>query len=223
MSDYIRVKFAPNADSIINECLDFNYEDAVSLAKGKYYYEHIDGNTEGVRKFDYYTSADQPGDHLDVRYINNIITIDVLFPHHFFHDQLLNLITAYQFGVLCEINSYLKRIIPTKVKKAKAIGTFERKVLNVDDEGAEELGGEGARVTSMEEEKGVFAPQYNDGQGDGHAATIRKLAIAESYGLFRLKHMNKLYIFKRGEERLRAVGVQDKRIVFDVIARYENL
>lgn len=228
MSDRIRAKLAPNAVSIINECLDFDYREAVAIAKAKYFYEHIDANPEAQRIFNKYTGAVQPTDYLNEAYINNIKTIDVFFPLHLFVNEFLNIQTAYQFGVLCEINSYLKRIVPTKVKKAKAIGTFEREVLEVDKEDDEELGadtsdGDADDGNAMVEDNSVYAPQDDDGQGEGQASTIRRLALAETSGLFRLKHMNKLYIFKKGEERLRALDVQDNRIVFDVVAMYKNL
>ena len=75
----------------------------------------------------------------------------------------------------------------------------------------------------MEEENIWHRDLDNDDQGEGDAGTIRRLAVCESSGLFRVKHMNKLYIFKKGDERLCAVGVQNNRIVFDVVATYKNL
>ena len=75
----------------------------------------------------------------------------------------------------------------------------------------------------MEEENIWYPSQDDDDQGEGDAGTIRRLAVCETSGLFRVKHMNKLYIFKKGDERLRAVGVQNNRIVFDVDATYKNL
>ena len=226
-----RIDFAENADSIINECLDFDYAEAVSIAKAKYFYEHIESNPKAVAVFNSFTGAEQGSDQLDASYINGFKTIDVFFPLHYFVDYTLNIQTACKFGVLCEINSYLKRIVPTKVKKAKAIGTFRRDVLYVDDEGTRGVDGEdkgdakGGKVKEkkMEEENIWYPSQDDDGQGEGDAGTIRRLAVCESSGLFRVKHMNKLYIFKKGDERLRAVGVQNNRIVFDVVATYKNL
>ena len=226
-----RIVLASNADSIINECLDFDYTEAVSIAKAKYFYEHIESNPKAVAVFNSFTGAEQGSDQLDASYINGFKTIDVFFPLHYFVDYTLNIQTACKFGVLCEINSYLKRIVPTKVKKAKAIGTFRRDVLHVGDEGGqgddgedrgEDKGGE-AKEEKMEEENIWHRDLDNDDQGEGDAGTIRRLAVCESSGLFRVKHMNKLYIFKKGEERLRAVGVQNNRIVFDVVATYKIL
>lgn len=224
MCDTIRVELASNADSIINECLNFDFREAVSIAKAKYFYEHIETNPDAIAFFNYHTSPRQQSERLSKDYINNLKTIDVFFPLHFFINRTLDFGTFCVFGVLSEINSYLKRIVPTKVKKAKAIGTFRREDLNVDDEGNQDIKlYQGPMSNGMDEEDNIDQTEVKDGQGEGDAGTVRRLALAETIGLFRVKHANKVYIFKRGGERLRAVGVQNKQIIFEVDTTYQNL
>ena len=212
MTTTLHVDISPQANSVISECLSDRYDAAVAVAKGKYYLEHVAGNDEGVRLFNRYTQPKQTWEQLGKDYINNIPSIEIFFPVYYFKSQTVDFPTVCRFCVLCEINAYLKRIVPSVVKKAKAIGTYQRLEMTVGEE-VELREGEQA----MELDDSFHRDEDRDGQGEGDNGSVRRYALFEASGVFHIKHLNKVYVFKKGTKRVRIRGVDGNRIVFEEV------
>lgn len=204
MTTTLHVDISPQANSVISECLSDRYDAAVAVAKGKYYLEHVAGNDEGVRLFNRYTQPKQTWERLGKDYINNIPSIEIFFPVYHFKSLTVDIATVCRFCVLCEINAYLKRIVPSAVKKAKAIGTYQRLEMTIREE--------------VELREGEQAMELDgNGQGEGDNGSVRRYALFEASGVFHIKHLNKVYVFKKGSKRVRIRGVDGNRIVFEEI------
>ena len=168
---------------IVNECLSDEYDEYIAIAKGKYFYERVEGNPRGVDLFSTIVNSEQKTEQYVTTHINSIRSIDIFFPHEPItknetYDFALDVL--FMFCVRCEILSYLKQLLPPPLKKKmKSIGYFERPRKVVD-------------VTFL--------------------GTIKSLIEAEIVGLIRHKHLNKIYDMYVGGKRVRIVRVVNEQV-----------
>ena len=202
------VTLSPHADVILAECLSARYDEAVAIAKAKYYYERVDGNARAAQVFNETTGATEPQDRLSAAYIDKLPSVNIFFPLYYFRHAAMTPQEMCRFGVLSEINTYLKRIVPDAVKRAKSIGTYVRETKNVDPLVVEK---------KMEDDESQERMLNNDSE------EVLGYAKFEESGLFRIRCLNKLFVFKRGNQRLKLVGVEHGDVVFDPVLTYDEL
>lgn len=119
---------------VYNICMSDDYDQYVSLAKGKYYYECLETNYKGQLLYQQtMRTADVP---IETK-INEIPSLNVFFPHECLNatagedyaDHVL-----FYYCVCYNIRTYLKQFLPIHLKKQiKQVGYFDRIVMDIND------------------------------------------------------------------------------------------